>query len=151
MSAEANEAIARRYFETGQRDELAAWDDLCAPGMTLQLPGMPEPVRGLEDVRQFTAALHSAFSDYRLRINDLIAAGDQVECRLTMSGTHTAPLLSPAGMIPPTGKKFSVGMTSFLRLADGRIVEERVEMDLGAMMRQLGVSEMPNAAGAATS
>jgi predicted ester cyclase len=151
MSAEANKAIARRYFETGERDELAAWDDLCARAMTLQLPGMPEPVRGLDEVRQFTAALHSAFSDYRLRINELIAEGDQVECRLTMSGTHTAPLLSPAGMIPPTGKHFSVGMTSFLRFADDRIMAERVEMDLGEMMRQLGVSELPNAAGMAVS
>jgi predicted ester cyclase len=151
MSAEANKEIARRYFEAGERDDLAAWDDLCAPGMVLYLPGLPEPVRGLEGVRQFTATFHSAFTGYRLRISELIAEGDRVECRLTMGGTHTAPLISPAGVIPPTGKGFAVDTTSFLRLADGRIVEERVEMDLAEMMRQLGVSGVPGAAGAAVS
>jgi predicted ester cyclase len=148
MSAEANKEIARRYFEAGERDDLAAWDELCVPDMVLLLPGLPDPIRGLEGVRQFTATFHSAFTGYRLQVNELIAEGEGVECRLTMGGTHTAPLISPAGVIPPTGKSFSVGSTSFLRIADGKIIEERVEMDLADMMAQLGVSEIPGAAGA---
>lgn len=143
MSAEANKAIVRRYIERGSRDDFAAWDAICDPQMTLIVPGMPEPARGLEQVKGFTAALHSAFSGYQLQIEDLSAAGDSVTCRVTMRGTHTAPLHSPFGVIPPTGKTLESAMTSHYRLAGSKIVEERVEMDLAGMMAQLGVT-MPS-------
>jgi predicted ester cyclase len=139
MSAEANKAIVRRYIESGSRDDFAAWDELCAPEMALNVPGMPEPMRGLESIKQFTAGLHSAFSDYRLQIGDVTVEGDTVDCQVTMRGTHTGPLHTPFGVIPPTGKEVVAGMPGHYRLANGKIVEERVNMDLEDFMRQLGL------------
>ena len=49
MSAEENKALVRRYFEAGNQDNLAAWDDLCDPGMVLHT-GFTEPVQGLVSV-----------------------------------------------------------------------------------------------------
>jgi ketosteroid isomerase-like protein len=62
MSVEANNELVRRYFEAGGRDDLGAWDSLCAPDMQL-LAGFGEPVRGLEAVKGFTAGFHAAQAD----------------------------------------------------------------------------------------
>ena len=77
MAAGENKEVVRRYFEAGDRDDLAAWDALCAPDMVLD-PGFAEPTRGLEAVKQFTAGFHAAFADFFLRTEDLLADGDTV-------------------------------------------------------------------------
>lgn len=140
MSTEANKSIVRRYIESGSRDDFAAWDGLCSPDMTLHIPGLPEPMRGLEAIKQFTAGMHSAFSGYDLHIGEVTAAGDTVDCQVTMRGRHTGPLLTPFGVIPPTGKDVVAAMPGHYRLAAGRIMEERVSLDLEGFMRQLGIA-----------
>ena len=142
MSAEENKVVARRYFEAGNRNDLDAWDALCAPDMVLLL-GFAEPVRGLAGVKGFTAAFHAAFAPFYLRVEDLIAEGDKVVARWTTGGTHAGPLPSPGGVIPPTGKEVAMSGISVLRLAGGRIVEERVQADVLGMMQQLGVLPVP--------
>ena len=138
MSIEENKELVRRYFDAGDRDDLDAWDEVCAADMVLD-PGFGDPARGLAAVKGFTAAFHSAFSNFYLRVEDLIADGDRVAVRWTTGGTHTAPLLSPGGEIPPTGKAMAMTGMSILRLAGGKIIEERVQADVIGAMQQLGV------------
>ena len=45
--------------------------------------------------------------------------------------------------IPPTGKSLSMTHTHTFRIADGKIVEHRVNRDDLGMMRQLGVIPAP--------
>ena len=142
MGAEESKAVVRRYLEAGDRDDLGAWDALCAPDMVLD-PGFAAPIRGLAAIKQFTAGFHSAFSPFSLRIDDLIAEGDRVVARMTTSGTHTGPLMGPTGAVPPTGKRMAMAGIGFYRVADGRIVEERVLMDVVGAMQQLGVMPAP--------
>src|SRR4051812_27661533 len=121
-----NKEIARRYFDAGHRNDLAAWDDLCSPDMLLD-PGFMPPIHGLDAVRQFTAGMHSAFSDFFLSVDDLIAEGDRVAARWREGGMHSGPLMTPDGtVIAPTGKRVTLTGISLLRVSDGRITEERV-------------------------
>jgi predicted ester cyclase len=144
MAADANKEIMRRYYEAGHRDDLAAWDDVCSPDMVLDAGFIP-PIHGLESVRQFTAGMHSAFADdFFLSVDDLIAEDDRVAARWTEGGTHSGPLMAPDGsVIPPTGKRVALSGISMLRVADGKITEERVQADILGFMQQLGLVSPP--------
>jgi predicted ester cyclase len=149
MSTEHNKAIVRRYFEGDRdgRDNVAVWDEICDPDMVLFASLLPEPIRGLEPLKQFTTAAHSALSDFGITVEDLIADGDTVAARWTMRGTHTAPFAMPGLSLPPTGKQIAVSGISICRVAGGKLVEERVEADWMGMMQQLGAIPAPGQAG----
>ena len=141
MSTEDNKAIVRRYFEGDRdgRDNVAIWDEICHPDMVLYATIVPEPIRGLEPIKQFTSAAHSAFSDFGITVEDLVAEDNKVVARWTMRGNHTAPLAMPSGTVPPTGNQVTVSGISVCELQDGWIVQEIVEGDWLGMLQQLGI------------
>jgi predicted ester cyclase len=149
MSTEHNKAIVRRYFEGDRdgRDNVAVWDEICDRDMVVIGAGIPEPVRGLDAVKQFTTAVHSAFSNFGLSVEDLVADGDKVAARWTMRGTHTAPLALPGMSLPPTGKQIAVSGISICRVAGGKLIEEQVQGDWMGMMQQLGAIPASGQAG----
>src|SRR5581483_4205706 len=118
------------------RDCTATWDEICDPNMTLIASVFPEPMCGLEPLKQFTLAAHGAMSNFGITVDELIEEGDRIAARWTMRGTHTSPLPMPGFNIPPTGKQMAVSGMSILRLSGDRIVEERVEADWLGMMQQ---------------
>jgi predicted ester cyclase len=54
-------------------------------------------------------------------------------------GTHTGPLTSPAGSIPPTGRSVDIPFIQFLEFESGKIARARLYFDLSTMMRQLEI------------
>ena len=145
MSTEYNKVVVRRYFEGDRdgRDNTAVWDEICDRGLVVRGAGLPEPVQGLDAVKQFTTAIHSAFSNFGLTVEDLIAEGDRVAARWTMRGTHTAPLALPGMSLPPTGRQIAVSGISICRVADGKLAEELVQGDWMSLMQQLGAIPAP--------
>jgi steroid delta-isomerase-like uncharacterized protein len=85
--------------------------------------------------------LRTAFPDLRHRVDDVIAEGDRVVARITMSGTHTGPLAMVRLPLAPTNRKVEVEQIHVFRLDSGRIVESWGARDDIAMFRQLGLLE----------
>jgi predicted ester cyclase len=86
----------------------------------------------------------ATFPDWNMRIDRLIARGDEVVALITVTGTHKGvsqrPVNGGAYMgVQPTGKRFSVLHTHWFRLKDGSIVEHRATRDDLGMSRQLGL------------
>src|SRR5262249_47337156 len=99
MSAEENKAIVRRYLEEGfHRRNPAAVDELVAPDFVHHDP--VNPLHGPAGLKEYQAVLFAAFPDLRLTLEDIVAEGDKVVVRYTMTGTHRGAV---AG-IAPTGK-----------------------------------------------
>jgi predicted ester cyclase len=73
-----------------------------------------------EDLKKEFEVVLSGFPDARVAIEDLIAEGDKVATRLTLSGTHTTD--SPT-YGAPTGRRLSLQMMEIDRIANGKIVE----------------------------
>jgi len=75
---------------------------------------------------------------------DVVAAEfveqDVVSIRVLATGTNLGPL---NGMIPPTGRSFSVQQSHWFRVADGRIAEHWATRDDLSTMLQLGVIPRP--------
>jgi steroid delta-isomerase-like uncharacterized protein len=141
--AEANKALARRFYEQGwNQSNMAIFDELLAPNHVLHDPGFPEAIRGLEGFKQYYASYGSAFPGNQLTVEDYIAEGDTVVSRWTGRGTHKGDLMG----IAPTGKQVTVTGISIQRIANGKIVEEWSNYDMLGMLQQLGVAPMPGQA-----
>jgi predicted ester cyclase len=136
---ERNKAAFRRMYEEGlNRGILAVADELIAPEC-IDHEAHSGGDRGPESMRQLITMLRTAFPDLNFTIEELIAEGDTVAGRLTMSGTHEGPLMG----MPPTGRTVQQAHMHFVRLRDGKAIEHwGVREDLG-MMRQLELAPQP--------
>ena len=139
MSVEENKALFRRtYEELLNRADLDVADELVAPEF-VNHEAPPGSDRGPESMRGLATMLRTAFPDLHFEIEELVAEGDVVVGRLTMSGTHEGPLMGT----PPTGHSVRQDHMHFVRFRDGKAVEHwGVRDDLG-MMQQLGVIPEP--------
>ena len=80
------------------------------------------------------AGWHRVFPDFRFEIDEMVAEGDLVAVRLTLSGTQQDQWQD----IPATGKQIIVTAMIFLRFENGKIVEIWEDFDEYGMRRQLG-------------
>lgn len=139
-----NKELVRRLLE----DDISRGDEATAEAIIhpdfvdhTNPPGMQHGLAGHQAiVRLFRAA----FPDQWWQIEDLIAEGDRVVARTTMTGTHTGDFFG----IPPTGRGVTVSGVHILRIADGRIAEHWGTNDDLGLMRQLGAIPDPAAVAA---
>jgi predicted ester cyclase len=87
----------------------------------------------IEGQRVRLQSFRSAFPDAGLEIEEMLAEGDLVAFRFTMSGTHQGPFQG----IEPTGAKISVPGLDLVRLRDGLLTEHWGGADLNALKAQL--------------
>jgi steroid delta-isomerase-like uncharacterized protein len=139
MSAEENKAVVRRFFEELlSTDNLAVADEILSPDFHFYFAGSPDPM-DLESYKEFLMARRAAFPDRRFVVEDMIAEGDKVSARFTMRGTHKGELRG----IAPTGREVTMTGIDMIRLSEGKMVEDRVEVDQLGMMQQLGAIASP--------
>jgi len=90
---------------------------------------------GLAGYQNFLGHLFSAFPDDVLKIELITADGDLVSYRAIESGTHKGEFLK----IPATGKHASWTEIQFFRIANGKVVEHWVDVDIYHWFQQLGI------------
>lgn len=135
MSAEAYKSLIRRWWDgLSQGNAAELIDEVYAADYVLHDPSLPEPVRGLEGVREFITSVTAAFPDGRATVEDLVAEGDRVVQRVTFRGTHQGEFLG----VPATGKQVAVWLMVISRMADGKIAEEWQLVDGLGLLQQLG-------------
>ena len=79
--------------------------------------------------------LYRAFPDIHITIEDLIADGDKVVEKDTVTGTH----LGEFNGFPPTGKSVAYTEIFIMRFVNGRIAEIWGVVDVFSQMKQLGM------------
>ncbi len=136
--------FARRHAEeiiNGHRLDLV--DELYAPDAVFNDPGAPGgAVRGRQEIKAFLSALLQAMPDFRFTIEDNFGTADRGVWR----GTVSATLSGDFGPIPATGKSATSPIAEVFRIADGRIVEVWVYVDMLSVMQQFGIIPTPAAA-----
>lgn len=140
-STEANKAVVRRFYEQAwNRKQFDILAETHAPDWVHSDPSNPLDLSGgPEGNRARLVELSAAFPDIHYRLDDLIAEGDRVAVRFTVSGTHSGLF---AG-IPATGKQVSMPGMIFHRPRDGKIVEDWVVRDTLGLLQQLGAIPRP--------
>lgn len=133
MSDEENKEIVRRYQEAYNNADYDALDDVVAADVNT--PNMISSVpRGLEGAKLVHQKTLLGMPDYHTTIEDLIADGDKVVARVSMTGTHTGDFYG----IPPTGRRVNLTGIFIVRIANGKIVEHWGEEDGVKVLRELG-------------
>ena len=136
MSVEDNKALANRiYNEAINEGNLDLFDELVAEDAVEheEFPGMPN--RGPAAPKAFFTMFSAAFPDLHMTVNELIAEGDKVVARATVSGTHKGEFMG----IPPTAKSFEVQVIDIVEIHDGKVTAHWGVMDQAKMMEQLGL------------
>ena len=80
--------------------------------------------------------LRTAFPDIHATIDDILAEGDKVVTRFTMTGTFKGEYMG----IAPTGKKITITGILITRWVDGKEVKAWENRDMLGFYQQLGVS-----------
>src|SRR4051812_24414612 len=113
MGAEENKAVMQRITEEViNQKKLAMVDELFSKEYQ-PYPPMPGRTCGPEHARRNFSRMHNAFPDFRATIDSMVAEGDMVAVRVTLSGTHQA-----------TGKHARWPATVFARFAEGKVTED---------------------------
>lgn len=130
--SEEHKALARRFYSSLSAGKLDVIDEVVAEDFIEheQSPGLES---GREGTRQFFQMMRSAFSEFTMTMEDILADGDRVVVRGKMSGTHQGDFMG----IPATGLRIDVPFADFVRFEDGKVVEHWGVTDTGAMMEQL--------------
>ena len=132
-SAQANVALVRESVEAFNAGDMAKLLAVAAPDIVIHYAEMPEPLQGRETWQQGYELVKRAFPDLTIRLDDLVAAGDKVALRLTLSGTHKGEFQG----IPATDRAISYVSHEFYRVADGVFAEEWICSDMATLFRQL--------------
>jgi steroid delta-isomerase-like uncharacterized protein len=130
---EKNKAIHRRvYEEIWNKGNLSVVDEIIGDNYIFH----PLPQHeGPEGYKEMYHDFAGAFYDFHCNIEDMIAEGDRVMVRTTITGTHKREFMG----IAPTGKQISISEIAVVHIKDGKIVEEWGVIDFLGMMQQLGI------------
>ncbi|MFC4114251.1 ester cyclase [Nonomuraea zeae] len=85
--------------------------------------------------RRVWETLLRAFPDIHVTLDDLLADGDKIVARQTVTGTNTGEY---RGM-PPTGRSVTYREIFIARFADGQIADLWGVVDIYSQLRQLGL------------
>jgi steroid delta-isomerase-like uncharacterized protein len=133
---QANKEIVRRFVEVVKNQRhLDQLGDFFQADYVEHNPFVASCGRGVEGYQRFLAHLFSGFPDDRVEIELITAEGDMVSYRAWETGTHQGEFLK----IPPTGKSARWTEIHFLRLADGKVAEHWIDVDIFGWFQQLGV------------
>jgi C-1 hydroxylase len=115
LSLEENKDLVRKTIEATNTHDLSSIEEMVA----LDFVDHTRRMHGLEGLKQFLSMIFKSFSDFHLTIEDIIAEGDKVWIRSTITGTHTGEFSG----LTPTGKKFTESSVWIYRIVNGKVVE----------------------------
>jgi predicted ester cyclase len=135
MSTEANKTVLKRiYEEVFNKGNLAAVGELHAAKFVLHGPGGME-LNGSTEAKEYVRGFRAAFPDVCVTVENMVAEGDYVADRVSITGTHRGDWTG----IAPTGKRVTITCNALSRFEEGKQAEVWEEFDMLSLMQQLGV------------
>ena len=137
MKESTNKMAFRRFADAVNTGDMAliskTIDEVVEANALIRTP-LPIEATGPELLKEVFGRLHRAFPDLHITVEDLIAEGDKVVARDTVTGTHQGEYMG----LSPTGKSITYNEIVICRFADGRIAETWGVVDVLSQLRQLG-------------
>jgi len=135
-----NKAIVRQLLEQGfNNNDLTQWDELTSPEVEMRSsPTAPPADR--DAWTQNVSALHQAFPDIAVTIEDMVAEGDTVTVLETIRGTQAGEFLGFAA----TDQSVTIHACAIFQIRGGRIVAVTTVADMLGLLAQLGHVSLPS-------
>lgn len=102
-------------------------------------PGGAEPT-GRDAVLGFLRVFQIAFPDGRLNATRILAEGPHGAVEGVFDGTHSGPLASPNGEVPPTGRTVSFRWAAVYEVEGTELRSEHLFFDQADFLAQLGLA-----------
>jgi predicted ester cyclase len=129
-----HERAVRRLFEdvwNGANPDTSA--DLVHDDYTIHDRDLADRLAGPELYTALATGTREAFPDATFTIDDVVADGDTIAVRWTMTGTHEGPLADEE----PTGRTVELAGMEFDRFTDGLLRETWTQSDQLGLLRQV--------------
>jgi steroid delta-isomerase-like uncharacterized protein len=133
-----NLKVARESIEAFGEKDKARLEALLADGSVYSELPTQRRIEGKTEIVQAYEGWWQAFPDSAGTVTNSFASGEDVALEVTWSGTHSGPLVSPAGSIPASGRKVTVPASQVLSFKDGKIREVRHYFDMATLLQQIG-------------
>jgi predicted ester cyclase len=134
----SNKATVRRFDDvvsTGDAEVISKTiDEVVEPDVLIHMR-LPIQATGAQALKQVWAMLLRGLPDLHVAVEDLIAEGDKVVMRNSVTGTHQGEYMG----VQPTGKSITYNEIFIFRFKGGRIAEMWGVVDVFSQMKQLGV------------
>lgn len=131
---EKNVKATEHLAEELMKGNLDVIDEVFAPDFVDHDPA-PDQGEGSEGLRDFWASFRTAFPDFEIKPEQVVANDDKVAIAYTVSGTQQGPFMGHE----PTGKRMSARGLQITRVEDGKVVERWGMSDQLTMLQQLGL------------
>lgn len=122
-----------------------ATEDMAEDGEVVDVPSAMT-FHGPEGLKQFLSGFATALPDSTVEVTNVIATDEGAAVEFIGRGTHTGVLHTPAGDIPPTGRKVEFRICDVYQIRDGKIARHASYYDALGLMQQLGVIPAPGQA-----
>lgn len=134
---EANVTLIKRYVdEVINQGNYDVIPEIYADDYENHTTAIIGTVTGRDGVRETVEQWRMAFPDVYMTIDDVIASGDRVVTRVTVTGNHEGEWRGFA----PTGQSIDLRIISIFRIQDGLIRERWENADMLSLLSQLGIS-----------
>lgn len=134
-SLEANKELVRRAFEAWDDGDPDAFDDVYAEDIVHH----ESELGGRDDLKALVPVWFDAFPNLSHTVEAMVAEGEWVTTRFTISGTHEGEFRG----IEPTGEQFEIRGIAMERIEDGKIVERWLVEPVLDIFHQLGIIDLP--------
>ncbi len=128
--------IAMKRFETmiNTADSNIA-KELVADDAPFYTPASPTPLYGGEGYLSVVRWMRQGFSDVQWKLEDMVAEGNMVAVRWTLTGTHDGEFMG----FPATGKHISTSVMNFYYFNDeGKVINDIAAEGMIGILRGIG-------------
>lgn len=141
METYDNTAIVRDLFDAFNDRELDRLAAMVSEDFELvDFAADGQVFRGPQGILRWLRIFLTALPDAKTELTNVVADGENwAFTEFIGRGTHTGPLVGPAGTIPPTGRRIEFPVGELMRLEGGKFTLIHVYYDGATLTRQLGV------------
>jgi steroid delta-isomerase-like uncharacterized protein len=135
VSQQENMQAQQQFGEAINSGNLNAMRDLVAPNCVDHDPG-PGQVPGPEGYIALFTEMRTAFPDFAVAVDHLVADDDNISFAYTVTGTHSGDFMGH----PATGRKISARGMQISRFENGKMVERWGSSDQLGILQQIGAA-----------
>ena len=140
-------AIVRRLFDRFNDGDLDNASALASDDFELFDHAVGAVLEGPQGLHEWLSTFRTAFPDSHAEVITEFVDGNRVATEHVGQGTHEGPFITPAGVIPATGRQVTLRFAEFYVVESGKLHRMTAYYDTTSIMRQLGL--LPRAGGRA--
>jgi len=140
MSAQETERLVREQYDAYNARDWARSQANAHPDIVTVMIPTGQEFRGHEGQVAYLQGWATAFPDSTVEVTRVIATESTAAVEFRGRGTHTGPLATPMGVIPPTGRRVDFPLCDVWEVRDGKVARTHNYFDVMTMLTQLGVA-----------